>query len=161
MISKILGILKILFYVLCGILLTLAVQKYSHAKYNDEFEDLFEYHKKMMESMDKMFEKQREYMKSIHGKFEKSHTNTLSITNNADCLYTLTIGKYDKKDISIQFENETLVVSGKKMNKDEKSSSYSDFFYSFSIPQYCTGKPDVEYTKNNIKIAFEKVPVKS
>lgn len=157
---------KVLICALLGSLVTIFVQNYYHRQQefvyysNPNFNgrDVFEEMQVIERRLDNMMEANRQHMMNqdrsqmIHNNVFQS--NIISKQDNDYYCYELSFSGFKKKDINIKVKDGILTLSSESKEHD---GSMSNFYYSFSLPEYDLKKePQIIRNDGQIIVKFSK-----
>ena len=148
-------------FVLLASLGFLSVIPSSNADDNiDHFYENFEKEMSLMQkNMNEMFEHHKSFMKKISNPNKSSNSFT-SVTRKEDdnfFYYELKFTKFDKDEVIVGIENDTLTFSGVNKEKEKKKTQEISFYYSFSIPSFDKSvKPEIKREKDKIMVKLKK-----
>ncbi len=159
--KKPLILLTALFFTAFGIAVAAFANSITSSKKTDVFEEAFSFHdkffKEMVESEKRMnrlfFEEQESLQKAFEHEKSASKTKISNRQDDENYYYELYFSDFKKDDIVVAIKDGNLSFFANK--NDEKSQS--NFYYSFSAPNYDSAKaPEISRQENLILVKLAK-----
>ena len=159
--KKPLILLTALFFTAFGIAIAAFASSVTSTKKTDSFEEVFSFHDKffqeMIESEKRMnrlfFEEQKSFQKAFANEKSASKTKISNHQDDDNYYYELYFSDFKKDDIVVAIKDGNLSFFANK--NDEKSQS--NFYYSFSAPNYDSAKaPEISRQENMIVVKLAK-----
>lgn len=136
---------------------------FDHDKFFEDFERMEE---QMHENLIAHQKQMRKIFKENHSNYRSSNQAYLqSFSNEKEIIFELNFSGYKPEQIDVKIENDTLIFSAKAENnvqensKESNKKSYekSDFYYSFSLPEYDKSKqPEIVKSDGKISVKLLK-----
>lgn len=154
--------------VICAILLvalgatgTLIYQHVANAKEKDVMNEYLKEAQEMEKSMNQIMEKHRKALNKVFKEGEIKNSNQSMVIRNDDdenFIYELTFLGFSKDEVSAEIKDNILTFEGaKKKQKDDENYLSSNFYYSFSLPEYNAKKsPQISKEEDKVVVKFAK-----
>ena len=91
----------------------MAYRREKYSAFEDLHREIYGHYLSMQKHIEAMLEEQKQYMEGIR-KNMLSVDASSNISSSGDYAYSVTLGRFDKKDITIAFDSGILTISGKK-----------------------------------------------
>jgi len=136
--------------------------------YDDPFEDVFFRDPFFEEIRHMRREFNREFRRHIHN-WDHAFRRNYYRPNNVDTkivqqetkdeyIYELNYKGFKKEDIFVEIKDKNLIISAQKDEKTAKFDSFSNFYYSFYVPDFDKKtKPDISRENSRITITLKKI----
>jgi len=154
-------ILCSIFFIALGVGGTLLYQHVANAKEKTVMDEYFKEAEEMEKSMNQIMEKHRKALNKAFKETAAKNSAQSFVTRNDDeenFVYELTFSGFSKDEVSAEIKDNMLVFSGAKKNKkDAENYSSSNFFYSFSLPEYDYKKsPNISKEEGRVVVKLAK-----